>query len=281
MSRRFLLYTCAGKNSQIQRWANNKNRLFDIFVTNYSDSSGLNREYADFYNERKGAKFPNFKYLYDNKLIDLNSYEGVMITDDDIIISSNSLDSLFLLLIKENLWILQPSYSSFGKISHEHTKRALTSSMRYTNFVEVGYPIFKTEKLEEFMSVYDAKLTCYGLDWWFSSFLNKNETNKLAISDRYWCVNPHDEFKLTNSAQSVREIDLLYSHEDRIKVWGEFQKKYKIKKYTKKIFMIKPENIFLLTIRIPRYIFDEVFNYLFYSKIIRGTIKRFISIIKK
>lgn len=215
--RDYLIYTSAGSAANIKQWYSSTNRKYDIWITNYANTTSLNREYSDFYNEHKGSKFQNLKFIFQEHRDLLSNYKAIMVADDDIIISPNSLNALFNILEKKDLWMLQPAFSQFGKISHPITKRKLFSSLRYTNFVEVTCPLFKTDKLLDFLSVYDSELsTCFGLDWWFSHHFGINNQNRYAISDKYYCINPLDCFKLIDR----REIDLLNSDQERI-IMGE------------------------------------------------------------
>ena len=48
----------------------------------------------------------------------IHSYDAVMITDDDIILSGTDISQLFELSTEKKLDVCQPSFSSKGKISH-------------------------------------------------------------------------------------------------------------------------------------------------------------------
>ncbi len=135
--RKFLVYTSAGLHSNVHLWAKTESRDYDIWITNYSDVPGNLSEYADFYNERRGAKFPNFLEVLKENREFLSKYQAIMVSDDDIIISPKKLDRMFNLLVEKELWVVVPAFSRFGKISHDTTERWLTTRYRYTNFAEV------------------------------------------------------------------------------------------------------------------------------------------------
>ena len=218
--RDYLIYTSAGGASNVKQWYASNNRKYDIWVTNYSDTGLLNKEYSDYYNESKGSKFQNLKAVFMENRELLSHYKAIMVLDDDIIISPHSLDKLFCTLISNNLWVLQPAFSRFGKISHNITKRQLLSSLRNTNFVEVGCPIFRTDKLFDFLTVYKPEMSsCYGLDYWFLHHLGLNRKNRYAVSDKYYCINPYDIFKSCGR----REIDSLNSHQERELMWRKIK----------------------------------------------------------
>jgi len=152
--REFLIYTSAGDSANVKQWYKGPNRNYDIWVTSFSDTPNKNAEYADYYNEHRGLKFPNlYNVFLENRSI-LSSYKAVMVLDDDIIIPPRSISKLFELLIVKDLWLLQPAFSRLGIVSHEITKRRLFYCLRYTNFVEVACPIFRTHKLLEILDIY-------------------------------------------------------------------------------------------------------------------------------
>jgi hypothetical protein len=71
------------------------------------------------------------------------------------------------------------------------------------------------------MNVYDPNLIGWGVDFWFSELISKQDSsnNKIAIVDLISCINPRDEKKKDNK----REIDLLQSRDDRIAVWEKIK----------------------------------------------------------
>jgi hypothetical protein len=75
-------------------------------------------------------------------------------------------------------------------------------------------PLFRRDKLDAFMSVYDPELVGYGADWWFLHTLGAHLHNRVAVVDEVTCINPYDRSK-----GGVREIDTLQSHEKRKEVW--------------------------------------------------------------
>ena len=62
--RKYLIYTSAGSSANVRFWVSKKDRDYDVWITNHSGIPGLNREYADFYNERSGTKIPNLHQVY-------------------------------------------------------------------------------------------------------------------------------------------------------------------------------------------------------------------------
>lgn len=218
-----LVFTSAGDRSNLAGWLNGR-RNFDLWVTYYGRNEGRHKEIADFYNCRSGAKFPNLYYVYQTWRDILDHYQAIMVMDDDIIIDAAAISRLFELRDRFDLWLLQPAFDANGKISHPITKAKPGLLLRYVNFVEVTCPLFKKEKLDRFMSVYDPALVGWGIDWWFLHSLGPNLDSKVAIIDDITCVNPHDAAK-----GGQREIDLIETKRERIARWKEFEARYQIR----------------------------------------------------
>ena len=216
MSSPFLVYTSAGDNANIKQWLLGKN--FDLWVTYYGNETGRYKELSDFYNENKGAKFPNLLNVHLKNPDFILNYKYVLVIDDDIEISGFKINTLFETAEKNDLWLCQPSFSAEGKISHKITRQNLFSKIRFTNFVEVTCPVIRSDKLISFFEIYDKKLIGYGIDWWMLNFI-KPPKEKVAIFDFISCKNPLDSEK-----HNIREIDLLQSHENRKKIWEKIKK---------------------------------------------------------
>lgn len=238
--RDYLIYTSAGHAANVRQWYKAANRNYDIWVTNYTITPGLNKDYSDIYNEHKGSKFQNLKVVFEEHRELLSRYKAIMVADDDIIISPDALTALFKTLTENDMWLLQPAFSRFGKVSHVITERRLSSSLRYVNFVEVTCPIFRTDKLFDFLSVYRPEFsTCYGIDWWYLHQLGTEVRDRYAVSDKHYCINPYDLFK----AGRRREIDTLNSHEQRVSMWQTIRSEIGIDSFDQREYRKIPRDI--------------------------------------
>lgn len=153
----------------------------------------------------------------------MNCYEAVMVMDDDIIINGSGISRLFEIREEYDLWLLQPAFDPGGKINHHVTRVNPSTFMRYTNFVEVTCPLFRKDKLDSFMEIYDPVLVGYGVDWWFLDVLGPNLEGNIAVVDAISCINPHDSAK-----GGHREIDRLQKLSIRQENWEVIKKRYTI-----------------------------------------------------
>lgn len=214
---RFLVFTSAGRHANCRSWLKGK-RNFDIWITNYSEDEHGLAEFADYYAKRQGGKFPNLYHAYKSNPEIFERYEAIFVSDDDLEISASKISYLFDTLLEYNLDVLQPAFSQFGKWSHKITRAQLFSYLRYVNFVEVTCPLFRTDRLVEFLTIYDPVLVGWGTDHWFMQTLVSDHKHKAAIVDAVVVTNPFDEIK------GRREIHTLQVDRVRHAAWKEIQR---------------------------------------------------------
>lgn len=215
-----LVFTSAGDRSNLGRWLRGR-RDFDLWTVYYGDRDGMFRGQSDYYLSRKGSKFQNLHFCYRRWPELLRRYEAILVMDDDIVIDATGITRLFEIRREFGLWALQPAFRLAGKISWRITEVRATAKLRYTNFIEMACPLFRRDKLDGFMSVYDPELVGYGADWWFLSTLGDDLTGKVAVVDEVRCINPYDRTK-----GGAREIDRLQSHEQRKAVWERMKARH-------------------------------------------------------
>src|SRR5208337_2955838 len=88
------VFTSAGDNANLESWLKG-NKNFDFWITYYGDRNDPYKEFADYYNARKGGKFPNLHHVYQNWKYVLDHYEAILVMDDDIIIDASGISRLF------------------------------------------------------------------------------------------------------------------------------------------------------------------------------------------
>jgi hypothetical protein len=215
-----LVFTSAGDRSNLRRWLQGR-RDFDLWVVYYGEHTGTFRELATYHVNRRGSKFQNLHYCYQRWPQELARYDAIMVTDDDIVIDATGITRLFEIRRELDLWALQPAFRLAGKVSWDITAVHPTAKLRYTNFIEMACPLFRRDKLDAFMAVYDPELVGYGVDWWFLHTLGAELDNRVAVVDEVTCINPYDRTK-----GGVREIDTLQSHERRKQVWEQMKARH-------------------------------------------------------
>jgi hypothetical protein len=154
----------------------------------------------------------------------LERYEAIFILDDDLSFSASAISRLFEIRTKYDLWLIQPAFDPRGKISHPITRIHPTTFFRYTNFVEVTCPLFRKDKLDYFMQVYDPSLVGWGINWWYMDVLGPDLNGKVAVVDAITCLNPYDYTK-----GGCREIDKLQSTVERVATWKRIRAQHNIR----------------------------------------------------
>ena len=219
---RHLVFSSVGNHSNLRCWLKG-GRGFDLWITYYGDQSGRGRAEADYYNERHGSKFQNLHFAYQHCRDIFDRYQAVMVLDDDVVISGSAISRLFEYRERYDLWALQPAFSPLGKISWPITRVDRRNTLRYTNFVEMTCPLFRKDKLDAFMAVYDPTLVGWGCDWWFLETMGDDLCGRVAVVDAIPCVNPHDSMKGT------REIDRLQPAQERKDSWETIKVRYGVR----------------------------------------------------
>jgi hypothetical protein len=219
---RSLVFTSAGDRSNVRRWLHGRRREFDLWVNYYGDGASSLQSLADIYTVRKGTKFQNLYYFYSRQPELFSQYDAVMVMDDDIIIGADGLTRLFEVRREFDLWALQPAFRISGKLSWNITRVCPTTRLRYTDFIEMTCPLFRRDKLDAFMAVYDPQSMGYGEDWWFMRTLGPDCGLHVAVVDEVSCINPHDRSK------GGREMDRTSSHEQRKAMWERTKARYNL-----------------------------------------------------
>lgn len=224
---KYLVYTSAGDNANLACWLKSAGeqktaKNFDLWITYYGDQKNRYKELSDFYNMRRGGKFQNLFHVYQEWHDIVTHYEAVFVLDDDMIIDCNGINRLFEIREHLDLWILQPAFHPNGKISHPITRENPFTYLRYTNFVEVGCPLFRRDKLDAFMELFDPLLTGWGIDLWYMHLFGY-DPKKIAIVDDITCINPYDDTK-----GGQREILRLEKQDVSKEKWNTIKKKHNI-----------------------------------------------------
>ncbi len=215
-----LVFTSAGDLSNLSRWLRGR-RDFDLWTVYYGEQPGKFQAESDLYVRHKGSKFQNLHYCYQRWPGELARYEAILVMDDDILIDATGITRLFEIRRELDLWAVQPAFRLSGKVSWPITELHATAKLRYTNFIEMACPLFRRDKLDAFMAVYDPDLVGYGVDWWFLHTLGSDLNGHVAVVDEVTCVNPYDRHK-----GGAREIDKLQSHAKRKEVWERVKSRH-------------------------------------------------------
>ena len=224
----YLVFTSAGDNTQFYDHWLEENRNYDVWVVYYGKSDSNYDMYSKVVDriwKRKGGKYQNFHYIYNNYKDDLMKYNRFFLVDDDIVMSTTDINNLFDISVKYNLLVCQPAFTPESKISIPYLNRVIKGNiLRYTSFVENNTPVFSKYALLEFMKYYDPILIGWGIDYLYIWALGMDKKDKYAIIDSIECYNPPDTMK-TNT---TRELNNIENHNNEFDYWIQIKNKYNI-----------------------------------------------------
>jgi hypothetical protein len=233
--RRWCLFTSAGDKNAIRLWLRGDTpRRWDLVVAYYGDNDYAFIEIGKlgYYAFRtKGSKFQNLKKLVMEHPRFFDRYSHVWVCDDDILMSAAQIDEAFELTETLGFWVAQPADRPEGRNSHWITCFAGARwDYRIVNFVEVRMPIFRRNKLTEFLAVYDGSLVGWGIEWWYANFFQANEFGRFAIIDKVQVVNPRHQQKGGGEIERLRPWLLREAD------WNKVREKYGLVEYPHKVF---------------------------------------------
>jgi hypothetical protein len=185
MSSRNLIISAVGDSSLHKEWISGEPD-FDLVLIYYGDNDEIFSDYTKdtpVCIRQKGQKFPLTGAFLHHNLSMMARYEYVWLPDDDISISTDCLNRLFSLAGQYDLSICQPSVAAVDdQVSHAITRPVKNVKLRFTNFVEVMMPLFKTKTLLALCDDFSFSESGWGLDASWSYRLNDPE-NKIAVID--------------------------------------------------------------------------------------------------
>lgn len=236
MSSNVVFTSCGDQTTCHELWTGS-DRDYDIIGVYYGDTQDRFEQYCDRFDyvfRHKGSKFQNFFSFYRGSNI-FKQYDRMFIVDDDIIIDTHGINSLFNFSKDNELMICSPSITPESKISHDVTLQQDNSKYRYTNFIEVNTPLMSKKSVQLLNKYYNSNLIGWGVDFLYmwaccGESVPDSSSRQFAISDQITCVNPHDNakpdkrelYKLPNSSD-VQRRDMWYRYADHIGCPREFK----------------------------------------------------------
>lgn len=161
--RDYLLYVLSSKGkSEAELFG--ENRLYDVAINDHTESHT--------YPEEAEYKFSVNKWKFKHVNEDLQDlilkYKACAFFDDDVKVSTNDLNRLFLIGDCLNLNIWHPSLTADSYIYWQHLKQQPDSLIRPTNTVDLMAPIFSREALKICMDSFSFNYSGWGLEIvWF------------------------------------------------------------------------------------------------------------------
>jgi len=164
---------------------------------------------AKYYVKDKGYKHHIYKRFIEKYDI-LDQYDWIWMPDYDVHLDPTEIARLFTIAQDYNLNICQPSlthdsYYSFPLVLNDQTK-----FIRYTNYVEIMCPLFKTSALRRVLGTFTITYSGWAQDYLWARELNYE---RLAIIDDVKAshVKPVEShhWNLPNGLNADKELELV------------------------------------------------------------------------
>ncbi len=176
---KFLLLTTIGNNDQ---WYSNwfkGSRNFDVGLVCYEKTTDQIKTRSDFYHWH----LPDFKYPALYQILENNpfifEYDYIFMPDDDILMTTEEINTLFEWAYRESIWMGQPSITP-KNYTWPITLNNPSTRYRWVKMIEVMCPIFSTQALQKVYPTFNESFSGWGLDAVWAKLINYN---RIAICD--------------------------------------------------------------------------------------------------
>lgn len=179
--RKNLVVVAGGKTSQHIQWIGDIDRNFDIFLIDYEKCWEDNEHLAYYYHRSGGMKYWLLSsidvYTRLHKL-----YDSIWIADDDLKITTKSVNKMFEIFKTFELDLAQPALTNDSPFTFPITRERDNCILHFTNFIEVMAPIFSKKSYELLYPTFNLNKTSWGLDYLWPNLLGYPKT-KIAVID--------------------------------------------------------------------------------------------------
>lgn len=179
---RNLIISAVGDDSLHPEWIAGE-KQFDLALIYYGNNEAIAKAYgleAKWFVQAKGMKFHLIAQFLETHPSIFNDYEYIWFPDNDVSISTDAINQLFVIAKREGLQLCQPAMTGF--LSHPITKPAPRLLLRYTNFIEVLAPLMSVESLTILKESFRLNYSGWGFDYLWPHLLGSPKKS-IAIID--------------------------------------------------------------------------------------------------
>lgn len=213
-------------NYFLSYYKNNLSDNCDLYLNYYGNNHEIYvalNENAKFLSNIYTTKFPALKIAFEKT--NLSEYDYIFVFDDDFTIETGNILYIPDIMSRYNLEIASGCHSNSGRVSFDLMRfHEGDHIFRYTNFVEMNFPVFSKNALSQYMKVYDGKLCGWGNDWWYLNELQCNYKNNCGIIDKICIKNAHHHEKTSH-------IDRYMPRDDRHNQWKSVRQKMNLQQW--------------------------------------------------
>ena len=198
-----------------------KSVLYDIVIVYTGDDNSafelLSNKYGHTF-RNKGSKYQNLHFLYRKHPDVVNKYNRFLIIDNTVTIDKHSINTLFKMVKRYNLWIATANTANTANTETKELK------LLYTNFIDKTMPVFNKNALDMFMQFYNPILDSFGVDYLYMWACGTSNKHIYAIIDGI----PYKNIDMEINKDMIQPID--------DSSWKKIKKKYNIDMYDKQIW---------------------------------------------
>lgn len=192
-------------------------RDFDVIVAWYGSDEEVAqslRPMADRFVPISGGKLQNLWTLWRSGELRLDHYDSVLVADDDLALTPRQVTELFRRRRALDACILTPARSRWGAFSFPALLYRPWWDHHFTNFIEVGTPVFRRDALVRFLEEFDGSLAGWGIDHWYMNVLDDAQYGRFVVDHSVTFVNPR-----VRTPTGGREIERLGTDAQRRASW--------------------------------------------------------------
>ena len=180
--KKYLVISTIGDESLHSEWIQNDPN-FDLVLLYYGDKKEIAKEYTKqtpYVYMAKGEKYHLLKSFILSEQEFISQYSYIWLPDNDVSISTEDINKMFLLAEQYKLLLAQPAM--IGHVSHRITLPQPNTLLRFTNFVEVLAPLMSLDTLMLVKDTFDENYSGWGYDFLWP-YLLEYPQDKIAIID--------------------------------------------------------------------------------------------------
>ena len=154
---------------------------FDIILSYFGKDINYDLSKIKYVHYFKGSKWEGLYDFFLNYPEIWNSYDYIWLPDDDLSMTSQTINSFFDLVYQYEFSLSQPALTHNSYYSHEILLQIKGVSYRETNFVEVMAPCFSKNSLIKCWKTFSENKSGWGLDSYWPKIL---ENKKIGVIDK-------------------------------------------------------------------------------------------------
>jgi hypothetical protein len=226
---------------------------YDLIVNYFGNNStkiDLFKKHSTYFQHQPGTKFTSLKDIFSKHPNLSDRYKYVVCWDDDAIIKEGSISHLIDFMETYNLKIISPSHDTSAKISWSVMRTYPGNHVfRFTNFVEMTFPIFQSKFITQYLNEYDGSCCGHGNDWWYMNLIeDKGSKYDVGVCDGVIVTNPRNHSGKNNISEYCNK-------DNRSKQWEDAKNKYELSQWFPKtlayVHKINNESILTPTTLMP------------------------------